>query len=181
MYFNVLSIKGFIYWNQNYSKTSVTIKMYTMNVLNTVVIFRAVVDTSSLWEHVLAHRPGFVVNVQFKGSTVTGKIQNVVVKQKKLLLSWFIKGIVQLQAAAGVKSRTHVKTWSEQCMDHWVKERGQTRTESQWNGCHRKRGKLCNEKWIQKEIGLTLNWGWEYFTLYLHVLSTRTCLKLLWR
>lgn len=155
--------------------------MYTTIFLSTAIIFRAMVDTSSLWEHLLAQKPGFVVNMQFKGSTVTGKIQNVAVMQKKLLLSWFIKGIFQLQVAAGMESRTHVKTWSEQCMDLWVKQRGQTRTESKWNGCHRKWGKLCHEKWIRKEIGLTLNWGWEYFTLYLHVLSTSTCFKLLCR
>lgn len=35
------------------------------------------------------------------------------VTQKKPLLSWFIKGILQLQTRAGVESRTHVKTWSE--------------------------------------------------------------------
>lgn len=104
--------------------------MYTTNFLSTVIIFSAMVDTSSLWEHLVAQRPGFVANVQFKGSTVTGKIQNVAVTQKKPLLSWFIKGILQLQTGAGMESRTQVKTWSEQCMDHWVKQREQTRTES---------------------------------------------------
>lgn len=117
-------------WSQNYSKISVTIKTYTTNFLSTVIIFSAMVDTSSLWENLLAQRPGFVVNVQFKGSTVTGKIQNVAVRQKKPLLSRFIKGILQLQTGAGMESRTYIKTWSEQCMDHWVKQRGQSRTES---------------------------------------------------
>lgn len=113
MYFNVLSIKQFIYWSQNYTKTSVNIKIYTINLLSTVIIMRAMVDTPNLWEHLLSQRPGFVANAQFKGSAVTGKIQNVAVTQKKLLWSWFIKGIFQLQAGAGMESRTHVKAWSE--------------------------------------------------------------------
>lgn len=37
------------------------------------------VDASSFWEHLLSQRSGFIANMQFKVSTVTGKIQNVAV------------------------------------------------------------------------------------------------------
>lgn len=79
MYFSVLNIKGSTYWSHNYSRTSANIKICTINFLNTVLIFSAMVDVSSLWEHLLSQRSGLIANMQFKGSVVTGKIQNVAV------------------------------------------------------------------------------------------------------
>lgn len=121
------------------------------------------VDTSSLWEHLLSQRPGFVANMQFKGSTVTGKIQTVALMQKKLLLSWFTKGIFQLQAGAGMESRTHVKKDMVRTVHGSVDETeraNQNRIQMQWLPWEI--GKLCHEEMSKKA-------DWPYTELRLGI------------
>lgn len=106
MYLSGFNIKEPTYWSQNYSRTSADIKICTINFLSTVIIFSAMEDTFSLWEHLLSQRSQYIANRQFKGSTVQEKSETwVSYLQKKLLLPWVIKGIFLLQAGAGMERR----------------------------------------------------------------------------